>query len=97
MFFGTGLQTTDLILFLHVRSPGVVRSHYCEGHLDAVLFVILKEPLFFPGEYRGERRLPRTGKQWEKSITMAKMCQGKKRAPFETRMGSQADCATIKR
>jgi len=42
------------------------------------LAVTLKKPLFFPGEYRGERRLPRTGKQWEKSITMAKMCQDKK-------------------
>jgi len=38
----------------------------------------LKAPLFFPGEHRGERGLPRTGEQWEKSITMAKMCQDKK-------------------
>jgi hypothetical protein len=64
--------------------------------LEAVVLVVLKEPLFFPGEYRGERRLPRTGKQLEKSITMAKMCQGKKQAAFESNTWLQTNWAIIK-
>ncbi len=58
--------------------------------------VILKEPLFFPGEHRGERGLPRTGEQWEKSITMAKMCQDKKLTRGESEIGLKTREATKK-
>jgi hypothetical protein len=46
------------------------------GHLEAVLPLFKEEPLG-PGEYRGERQLPRSGgADVLKSITMAKLCQG---------------------
>src|SRR6266699_707144 len=69
-----------------IRSPGVGLDHrlMLAGHLEAVC-LYSKRSRYFPGEHRVERGLPSNRRSGcGKSITMAKLCQGKMRTSLTT-------------